>query len=566
MNSKPPSTSRTQFHEAVRRAARLGTLLPQVWECLPGESNRRLSPAGKGYVFCGPRWECAVGTYFAYFWIDVPEGVGSQRVSLDAVLWHGENATTLGHTVYPLQPGPKRAALFVLRFSVPEAGIIEVRAWSDESGPDLATSRVGVYRLYEMLWSMQGELKVGGASPPGLLDKILNRHSGGSLEGAVTQDYGADAPLDLWLAFGPKIGRILIQTTPASGRPQLVELAGITQQFSLDSLRSVLFVPRIAAVDCQAITLLHDQQQSDLELPRREIRSPRVLHRPKYRLQLRGTGRSEVRANGAAVRLRCWGIEEQINPASVDGVAPERTGTVVSLQSEDVVAFAPCSRAFFLFDTGPDCGIADLEWGRMRCHINLYEQTAASMIVFVPEDIVREAVKKGSDQFSGTLDAREQHGNRAIGDMVELFAIGHRHPAANSSEVAVLAVWPDYPLERIGHKQLSASGDFEHRWDVLQVRQGAICFLAGKMPAIELIRHDWGGICIVQYRGKLITVDTYGPVREQILVLPALDEPILSAHSRDPSRLDGSVVSPALANFFQRRRPPWLSADQSRPG
>jgi hypothetical protein len=565
MNSNALLSHLTHFGQVVERVNRLGALLRREFESKPQWSNRRIDPAGKGYVFCGPRHDLSSGNYCAYFWLDVPENIGSVRIVLDAISWQGDIATNLGDASFALSPGPKRAALLTFRFSVPERRTVEARAWSDENGDELRVSRILVCRLNETLLPSQRDLKVAAPILPKLFGTIFDSFRRQDLEAVITHGQDDGAPLDLWLAFGSKIGCVHVQTVSELGRQELAELVGITNAklFSIDRHRSVLFVPAIADMRAESVTLFHNQQETELRLPRREIQE--VHSKLTNRLRLRVTDVSDVLAHGIAVRLRYWGVDEHLNPTSLDGSirsTVEQTNAVLELKTDTVTEFARCSRAFFIFETGPDCGIVDVEWGHKRCRVNLYERSPGAIMLFVPDDIVRKAAGAGRGKLVGMLNARDQHGDHGTGDTVDIFAIGHHHPASKSVEIAVRAVWTDYPLERIAHDRIECAGDFERRWDMMVVCQGSVRFTVGKMPAIEMLRYDWGGICIVRYGRKLIIVDTYGPVREQFMVLPALDRPILS-RKNGLTGLDGKIVHPALADFFQRRRPRWLSADKN---
>lgn len=219
--------------------------------------------------------------------------------------------------------------------------------------------------------------------------------------------------------------------------------------------------------------------------------------------------------------------------------------------------FYPSHTGFFLFGTGPDCGIAELEWGPVCCRINLFEPSPGAMVVFVPEDMLQAGSAKGKITLSAR---RESTWYEAAADTLDIVALGHKHPASYSTEVALASLWLNYPLERIPLELGGFAGDREKRDDGILLRRGAGRFRAGEMPAVQLVRQNWGGLCAIGYRDRLIVVDLYSPERETILVLPAALDPILSARTQKALPGDG-IVHPALAHVFRRMRPSWLSGN-----
>jgi hypothetical protein len=542
-----------------RELGSLGKFAPLISVLEPRQPERQLRPEGKGYIFCGPRHSLRRGKYFAYFWINVGEDIVSPRLVFDAVSWQDNAAITVGQVTADLTAGPKRITLFVLCFELRSRSLLEVRAWSDENGGELTVGRIEIRRVEEWRLGMQGDLKI---APP-MERKWFRRGDPGSFEAILRRGREAEASPELWLAYRPVVGNAHIHLEPTSSSGSLIELvaAANARQFMLKDGRIAMIVPlpregRQARDNRITVRL----NQSLIKLDVLEEESYPIAHL----LSLRATGAADVDAAGTAVRLKLCGLGEELNPPPIKswiGIGEQRQD-FIELRKDSVAEFTASDSGFFLFGTGPDCGIAELKWGPFRCHINLFERTPGAVIVFVPEDVAQI----GAKERAVTLSARQRDdGRQATADAVDIMVLGHKHPASLSTEMSVQNLWANYPLRRLSFDTVDFTGDQARQNDGIVVWRGAGRFWGGEMPAIQLIRHQRGGLCAIAHRERLIIVDLYAIERESILVLPAAPEPILSA--RPQERLRGAeIVHPALAHLFRRMRPSWLLSEKGYSG
>jgi hypothetical protein len=571
-------------------------------ELPPDASQHPPRRDARGYVFCGPRADLQPGKYYAYFWLIVPEQVGSPRVVLDAVSWTGDTPRTAGEITYEMAAGSNRLVLLLLQFEQFTSSQVEVRAWSDAAANELVAERIEIRQLAEDQFTTQRELKIASSSR----STAVKRSAARAFEAIVQQQRPGAARGYLCLAFRPAVGSIHIRTEPRSGSALPIELvsAATAAQFELKDGRRVLLLP-LALGGRESfdgrLTISFGRDTIHIDLPRdgphrdfpsrpsdaptveepdrtadattrsldhQSPRLERLVHSlldkeldrrglaQKHALRLRATGTADPAATGSAVRLRLWGSSEQLNSPPIGewpGTGPQRDG-LVEIKPHAVVEFAASHNGFFLFETGEDCGIAEIEWGYVRCQINLFERSRGVTIVFIPHDLRQTDVQKGVV----TLTARRDDLPDAAADTLAILALGQRNPAAHSTEVAVQNFWTSFPFAPLAYEQINFAGDVDKRDDGIVVLRGIGRFSVGAMPAVQLMRHDWGGLCAIQYRERLITIDLYSQKREQILVIPAAPEPILSAESW-ASPLGNELVHPALAHVFRRMRPAWLS-------
>jgi hypothetical protein len=590
----PSITPRRRRLDSVgRQSGPLNRFLLWVPEFPPDASQHPPRRDGRGYVFCGPRADLRPGKYYAYFWLIVPEQVGSPRVVLDAVSWTGDTPTTVGEITYEVAGGSNRLVLLLLQFEQFTSSQVEVRMWSDVAANELVTERIEIRQLAEDQLSTQRELKIASSAS----SKAVKRSSAHKFEAIVQQQRPGAAAGYLCLAFKPTVDSIHIRS--GSALPIELVSAATAAQFELKDGRRVVFLPlalgRREPFGGQ-ITISFGRATIHLDLPRdsldpsegvrsrpsgaptlEEPDAPRDQHSPqlerlvhslldkelerrglaqKHALRLRATGTADPAATGSAVRLRLWGSGEQLNSPPIGAwpdTGPQRDG-LVEIKPHALVEFAASHNGFFLFETGEDCGIAEIEWGYVRCQINLFERSRGATIVFIPDDLRQTDVQKGVVTLSGRRDDLPGAGADALG----IFALGQRNPAAHSTDVAVKNLWTSFPFAPVAYEQIDFAGDVDKRDDAIVVRRGIGRFSVGAMPAVQLMRHDWGGLCVIQYRERLITIDLYSREREPILVIPAAPQPILSAASW-ASPLGNELVHPALAHVFRRMRPAWLS-------
>lgn len=554
---------RSDLQALARKIDALGTLLPKVLTLSTHDFDRQTRSEAGGYFLFGPRHELPAGRYFAFFWVEVSEGIASPRLVFDAVSWRGDQATTVGVAVHALSAGRSRTAIFPLHFELSGASVVEFRAWSDMNMRTLRGLAIHVHRFNEERLGPDVPLQIfrpTARSPRWRLHR--------DFEAIANRDPNATSNFELWLAFRSTAGSAQITVTPKSGPASIIELVGIAKagQFVMKDGRSLLhlaFPPPTSSPiprECH-ITVALNGTRIDLGRIERPHGPPPAVEGPAYELRLRATGTRAIEADGTAIRLRNWGIGGTLNQPPIGSWAGvgEQCASFVQLVDQAIAKFATNSSAFFLFQTGPDCGVAELDWGPAHVQIDLFEPSPGLMTVVVPEDL-QPGFNRPQVLTLAALQERSVRNQKE--DAVEILALGSKHALSRSTEIVIQCIWRDYPLARGSLEELTLKGNFEKREAENVLWRGTARSPVRGLPAVQLLRHDWGGLGAISYRGRFITFDLYARERESILVLPTLDAPVLSSKTTGPL-VEGEVVHPALKHLFARMRPSWLDSPTS---
>lgn len=569
-----------ELSDILRPHIPLSRFVPLVEDFDPQQVQQSVDPDGAGYVCCGMRSRLNAAKYMAFVCIFVDAHVTSPRLVLDAVMWQGNNARTVGEKTFALTENRKRLVLIPLNFELADPGTIEVRVWSDVNAQLFTTKRIGICRTNDV--PLERQIAFAAANSP---VRPVRRPSAKALDVFAAAEI---ADVVLWLSNEAMTEDVFVhpegEATPFL--PLQIVGIGAAAPFRLADGRVLLPLPWLwenGRDRAAALALTAGRTKKIVTLPRSHAiskntpptktngaawnqestvsdianvpqavspataRSSELQLGPPASIKVRSTGAADQRASGNAVRLRLWSLDEALTlgDLNLSDTTGELLDAPVVLTKNSDMDLLPARSAALIFDCGPDCGIAEIQQGKAICHANLFSPFPGAFAVFIPQDL-----SSNRASIVEAFDAdREPSSSASLG----VIALGRKNLLSRGVEVGIAALWYDYPVKLLRYTQAKFAGDVDYREDAVVLERGLGSFPAGEVPGIELWKHDWGGICAVAYQGRILIIDLYAPKRERLLLLPSLPDCLLSTQSQRPFEM-GDVVHPALKHIFRRMR------------